>query len=208
MIRPLIDVAFNNAVKKVVKKSYDKTIDVQFGIYTDPSHAGWLTINLKPSHGWRDWLVNMLALRGCQGCHLGYWKEVVKYYPDILAVLETPELAAAKRKGVLIAGRSKGGAEALLLGALLWRPNLPLIIGAIEPPMCVDKALAKNLEDKVGKGNIQWTCYKNDIVPGIPPWFTFPGIKHQIGKRGAGISIRDHIKSTTKEELIYEGLGW
>ena len=117
-------------------------------------------------------------------------------------------LAVAKRKGVLIAGRSKGGAEALLLGALLWRPNLPLIIGAIEPPMCVDKALAKNLEDKVGKGNIQWTCYKNDIVPGIPPWFTFPGIKHQIGKRGAGISIRDHIKSTTKEELIYEGLGW
>lgn len=208
MIRPLIDVAFNNAVRKVVKKSYDKTIDVQFGIYQEADYAGWLSINLKPSHGWRDWLVNMLALRGCQGCHLGYWKEVVKYYPDILAVLETPELAVAKRKGVLIAGRSKGGAEALLLGALLWRPNLPLIIGAIEPPMCVDKALAKNLEDKVGKGNIQWTCYKNDIVPGIPPWFTFPGIKHQIGKRGAGISIRDHIKSTTKEELIYDGCGW
>lgn len=209
MIRALIDVAFNNEVRKVVKKSYRRTIDVQFGVYTGEEYAGWLTINLKPSHGLRDWLINLLALRGGEGVHLGYWREVLKYWDDLRAVIEgTPELAEAKRKGVLVSGRSKGGAEALLIGALLWRPNLPLMVGAIEPPNCVDKTLARKLEEKLGRENIQSTCYKNDIVPGIPPWFTYPGERRQIGKRRLGISFRDHVWSTTMEELIYDGCGW
>lgn len=209
MTRALIDVAFNNEVRKVVKRSYDKTIDVQLGVYTGEEYTGWLSVNLKPSHGIRDWLVNLLALKGSEGVHLGYWREVLKYWDDFRGVIEsTGELALARRKGMLIAGRSKGGAEALIVGALLWRPNIPLLIGAIEPPMCVDKHLASALEEKIGRENISWTIYKNDLVPGIPPWFTFPGIKHQIGKRKLGLSIRDHIKSTTREELIYEGLGW
>ena len=210
MIRALIDVAFNNEVRKVVKKSYRRTIDVQFGVYTGEEYTGWLTINLKPSHGLRDWLINLMAIRGGEGVHLGYWREVLKYWDDLnRAVIEgTPELAEAKRKGVLVSGRSKGGAEALLIGALLWRPNLPLLIGAIEPPNCVDKALARKLEEKLGRENIQSTCYKNDIVPGIPPWFTYPGERRQIGKRRLGISFRDHVWSTTEEELIYDGCGW
>ena len=209
MTRALIDVAFNNGIQKVIKKSYNKTIDVQFGVYTDPDYTGWLAINLKPSHGWKDWAVNLFAVKSQQGAHLGYWKEILKYWDDFRTVIEsTPELAEAKRHGILISGRSKGGAEALLIGALLWRPNIPLMIGAIEPPLCVDKALAQKLEEKIGRDNIQWTRYRNDIVPGIPAWFTFPGILHQIGKRGLGLSIRDHQKSTTKEELIYAGTGW
>ena len=168
MIRPLIDVAFNNEVRKVAKKSYRKTIDVQFGTYTGPDYTGWLTVNLKPSHGWRDWAINLLALKGGEGVHLGYWREVLKYWDDFRAVIEgTETLAEAKRKGILIAGRSKGGAEALILGALLWRPNIPLLIGAIEPPNCVDRALAVKLEEKLGKGNIQSTCYRNDMVPAL-----------------------------------------
>lgn len=209
MIRPLIDVAFNNEVRKVVKKSYRRTIDVQFGTYTGPSYTGWLTINLKPSHGIRDWLINLFALRSSEGVHLGYWREAMKYWDDFRAVIEgTPELAEAKRKGILISGRSKGGAEALIIGSLLWRPNIPLMVGGIEPPGCVDKALAKKLEQRIGRANIQSTCYKNDIVPGIPPWFTYPGMRRQIGKRGLGLSFRDHKTSTTKEKVIYEGCGW
>ena len=209
MNRALIDVAFNNEVKKVSKKSYNKTIDVQFGVYTGPDHTGWLTINLKPSHGIRDWLINLLALKGGEGVHLGYWREVLKYYDDLRAVIEgTPELSEAKRKGILVSGRSKGGAEALLIGALLWRPNIPLLVGAIEPPNCVDKALARKLEEKLGRENIQSTCYKNDIVPGIPTWFTYPGVRRQIGKRGLGLSLSDHCLSTTMEDVIYDGCGW
>ncbi len=209
MIRPLIDVAFNNEVRKVLKKSYRRTIDVQFGIYTGPSYTGWLTINLKPSHGWRDWLVNLCAIKSSEGAHFGYWIEVLEYWDDFRAVIEgTPELAEAKRKGILISGRSKGGAEALLIGSLLWRPNTPVLIGGIEPPNCVDKTLARKLEEKLGRENIQSTCYKNDIVPGIPPWFTYPGERRQIGRRTLGISLRDHKTSTTKEKVIYEGCGW
>jgi hypothetical protein len=209
MIRALIDVAFNNGIRKVIKKSYQKTIDVQFGVYTDPGYTGWLTINLKPSHGWKDWLVNLCAIKSSEGAHFGYWIEVLEYWDDFRGVIEgTPELAEAKRHGILISGRSKGGAEALLIGALLWRPNIPLLIGAIEPPRCVDNALARKLEAKIGRENIQWTRYKNDIVPALPPWFTFPGTMRQIGRRTLGLSIRDHKRSTTKEELIYEGCGW
>ena len=67
-----VNVAFNEKVKKVLKKSYNKTIDVQFGIYED----GRLTINLKPSHGIRDWLINFMAWGKM---HYGYRTEFQKY---------------------------------------------------------------------------------------------------------------------------------
>ena len=85
MQRELVDTAFQNSIRKVKKVSYDKTIDVQFGIYEGGEFDGWLTINLKPSKGWLDWLINLVA--GAQKTahgrvHKGYWKEIDKYWDN------------------------------------------------------------------------------------------------------------------------------
>lgn len=214
MLKELIDVAFNNNVKKLVKKSYNKTIDVQFGLYEGGKFDGWLTINLKPSKGWLDWLINLVA--GAQKTthgrvHRGYWCEIVKYWADFKgAITNDKDLVAGSCKGIIIAGRSKGAAEAVIIATKLWSAmyHNRIIVGAIDPPMMCDKEFARFAERLLGKENIHWTCYKNDIVPGIPSWFTFPGMKHQIGKRTLGLSTKDHVTATTKEKVIYEGLGY
>jgi len=200
----VVNVAFNKCVRKVLKKSFNKTIDVQFGIYEGEEYKGWLTINLKPSHGWKDWIINLFALPAKLtdgSVHGGYWKEIQHYWRDFFdCVINNQELMDARLKGILIAGRSKGGAEALIMAYMIQNPNT--IVGAIEPPMCVSNKLAVKLEQMFGEDNILWTCYKNDIVPGLPKWFDFPGIKYQLGDRRLGLSIKDHELATTDYELI------
>lgn len=205
-----VDVAFNNHIKKITKKSFDKTIDVQFGIYEGGEHDGWLTISLKPSKGWLDWIVNLIALpKGLDGgwVHSGYWGEIMHYWPEFIGVIHNnPDLMKAMQKGVIISGRSKGAAEAVLIGYRMWYPGLNMEVGAIEPPRFCSYQLAKRIEGTIGRNNITYTIYKNDIVPGIPRWFTIPGFGYQLGDRRLGLSIKDHVTSTTKEEVIYEGL--
>jgi len=202
----ILNVAFNKCVKKVLKKSFSKTIDVQFGIYEGEDYKGWLTINFKPSHGWKDWIINLFALptKFDDGfIHSGYWKEITRYWDEFYSdILKTTELKLAMNNGIIIAGRSKGGAEALLVAYLLWGINAPILVGAVEPPMCVSKGLSKEIEAKLGEDNIIWTCYKNDIVPGLPKWFDFPGIKYQLGDRRLGLSIKDHELATTDYDLL------
>jgi hypothetical protein len=101
---------------------------------------------------------------------------------------------------VIISGRSKGAAEAVLVAYRLWFPGIKMLVGAVEPPMCVSYQLAKRIENTVGE--VLWTCYKNDIVPGIPKWFDFPGTKYQFGDRRLGLSVKDHTTSTTDYEIM------
>lgn len=209
-MKELVDVAFNNNIKKVTKKSFASTIDVQLGVYQAEPYKGWLSINLKPSHGIKDWLINFIASPGKMddgAAHKGYLMEIQKYKMDLLALIQdNDELLQARDKGTLIAGRSKGAAEALLIGYDFWFPGYRIRIGAIEPPRCVSKGLAEDMERLIGKSNIHYTIYRNDIVPGLPFWFTIPGIKHQIEKRTHGLSIKDHETATTEEEVIYGGI--
>lgn len=190
-----VNVAFGEKVKKVLKKSYNKTIDVQFGVYED----GRLTINLKPSHGIRDWLINFMAW-GKQ--HYGYRWEFTKYGGDILsAIYASKELWEASRKGVIIAGRSKGGAEAIMLGMLMTKYSFHdyknVIVGAIDPPRAFGKHQAKAIDIPVTT-----ICYRNDIVPSLPMWYHHAGDFLQLGERTHGLSIKDHERATTDYDLI------
>ena len=188
-----VNVAFNEKVRKVLKKSYNKTIDVQFGVYED----GRLTINLKPSHGIRDWLINFMAFGKM---HYGYRAEFQKYGGDILSTIySSKELWEASRKGVIIAGRSKGGAEAIMLGMLMTKYSFHdyknVIVGAIDPPRAFGKKQAIDIP-------VTTICYKNDIVPSLPFWYHHAGDFLQLGERTHGLSFKDHKSATTDYELI------
>ena len=191
-----VNAAFGKKVRKVLKKSYEKTIDVQFGVY-EPD--GRLTISLKPSHGIKDWLINLMAWGKM---HYGYRKESEKYGWDILAqVYINRELWDASRKGTIIAGRSKGGAEAIMLAMLISKYSFidfeNVMVVAIEPPRAFGKKAAEKMDSPCVS-----ICYKNDIVPSLPMWYHHAGEFIQLGERKLGLSIKDHERATTDYDLI------
>ena len=212
----MVDVAFNNNVEKKQKVSFNSTIDVQFGIYRwCPALGeglkeldGWLTINLKPSKGWRDWLINITSWADKAGLHKGYHAEWEKYREDFLDCLDAEWAQEAMEKGCLICGRSKGGAEAVMIAEDIFGmvPNYRhrLLVGAIEAPHMCDSDWKECCEIFIPRQNILVTCYHNDIVPDLVPWLTIPGQRVQLGERRAGLSIKDHERATTQEELLYE----
>lgn len=203
-LRAGIDVAFNNNVTKLAKVSYNRTLDIQYGIYCAEPFKGCLTVNCKPTDDKIDWLIDFWALpyKTMFGkVHRGYQKEIMRYLPQIRdTVIEI--IREHKCTGIIVSGRSKGAGEALLLVPYLSDMLPVLLCGAVEPPKVCDSRYAEYL-NTFGT-DIFITSYKNDIVTGIPPWFDHPVLPIQNGKRRLGLSIKDHIKSTTEEELWYE----
>ena len=198
----LVNTAFNDEVEKTEKVSYNSTIDVQFGIYRTGFYQGWLTVNLKPSHGGVDWKINVKCwpVKTPYGkAHAGYWGEFEKYKDDLLSRIEK-HFADSKRTGILLVGRSKGAAEAEMLAPLIREKVTGVIcLGAIEPPRCVDEEYKRAIEASCTSALV--TCYKNDIVPGLPFWFEHPFDVWQNGKRTLGLSIKDHEVATTEKEV-------
>ena len=198
-----IDVAFNNNITKVKKVSYDKALDIQYGFYTQEPYKGALTINCKASHGALDWIIDTIATpykTGNGKVHKGFYKELeyywVKVRNDILS------LGWDISKGIIVSGKSKGAGEAILLIPYLSDLGKVHICGAIDPPKVCDDKYSEYLDSFGAKMFI--TSYKNDIVTGIPFWFKHPTQVLQNGKRRLGLSVKDHIKATTEEEIWYE----
>ena len=166
-----------------------------------------MTINCKATSGIKDWLIDSFAFpykTGHGKVHGGFQKEIEYWWKDmkkdILEIIKTNGIDISK--GFLISGRSKGAGEATLLIPYLSEIASVHICGAIEPPKVCDDKYAEYLSS-FGTRIIE-TSYKNDIVTGIPCWFKHPGSLFQNGKRRLGLSVQDHIKSTTEEELWYD----
>lgn len=195
----LVDVAWNDSINKLYKLSYSRTIDVQFGIYNKGFHKGWLTVNLKPSHGSIDWILNLQgwSKKTPYGkVHAGYWGELKKYGGNLVQRIDM--LYRENRcMGILLTGRSKGAAEAELLIPML--PQVPIYCLAIEPPRCCDKEYQKSIISGTTWG--MTTIYKNDVVPGIPVWFIHPFGVYQNGERKLGLSVKDHQTATEEKEV-------
>lgn len=208
-VRTLVDVAFNDNIKKLKKLSFNKTIDVQIGRYlgTDGNHYGALTVNFKPTHGLRDWIINAL----CFGfnMHFGYNKEIQKY--SISLVNEILDVITPDDKEIILTGRSKGAAEALMLS----KPILDIvkhkgiqhmIVGAFAPPKSVSKKLGNKISETVGIANIYTFIHRSDIVPKIFFWFGIvPSYGIIFGNKGEN-PIKTHEKVTTVRS-VYDNLG-
>lgn len=207
----ILDVAFGR-FDKVLKKSYHKTIDVVFGVYRGGEYDGWLAVSLKPSKGWLDWLINLFAFPHREYywggmAHGGYWREIERYWDNFkLVITGTPALDEAYKKGIIVSGRSKGAAEAVLIGMRMAYLGCHMLVGAVEPPRMCSRGFARTAEEKIGVDNIICIVYQNDIVPGVPPWFVLPGTLIQIGNRRHGLSVNDHITATTEADVLYEAL--
>lgn len=200
-----VDVAFNNRITTLMKVSYSRTLDIQYGIYNDGPYKGSLTINCKASYGIKDYIIDALAFpyKTSHGkVHGGFEKEIIHWLPIIMQTLAIFDKQYHwSEHGIILAGRSKGAAEAMLLIEHL-APVAPIhTCFACEPPKICDSRYADYLNGFAVPLFI--TCYKNDIVPGVPFWFEHPNRVIQVGKRKLGLSIKDHTYSTTHEDIWY-----
>jgi len=209
-VKVLVDVAFNDNIKKIKKLSYNKTIDVQIGRYlVAGDYYGAITVNLKPSHGWRDWLINVL----CFGIrwHFGYKHEIQKYSEDLMnEILDVIHPGCGDKK-IIIAGRSKGAAEALMLSKSVFdivkRKGIQhMIVGAFAPPKAMSKKQGDNIASNVGMANIYTFIHRSDIVPKLLPWFHHvPGYRIKFGDKGKNPFKTHHIVTTDRS--VYDELG-
>jgi hypothetical protein len=215
-----VDVAFNNRIRTLAKVSYDDAINIQYGIYdgfiwedmpyglVQVGYKGCLTINLKPTKDGIDWFYNlrMLPKKTEHGkVHRGYYKEIEKYWTKIREdiINLSVEYKIDLSKGIILAGRSKGAGEALLLVPHLSEIAPVLICVGIEPLKVCDEDYSAYIASLCKEIPIT-TSYKNDIVTGVPFWFKFTGMHIQNGKRTLGLSVKDHKEATTREEIWYE----
>ena len=202
-----VDVAFNNNVLKLEKLSYDGAIDIQYGVYKNSPYDGCLTVSLKPSKQGIDWWYNLRGLpkKTDHGkVHRGYWKEIEKYWPqiklDIICLVNDYHIDL--NRGIILAGRSKGAGEALMLIPHMAELADVMFCVAIEPPKVCDYDYNSYLWTLCPL--IITTSYKNDIVTGVPPWFKHEGVHLQNGKRKLGLSVKDHELATTDENIWYD----
>ena len=207
-VKTLVDVAFNDNIKKIKKLSYNKTIDVQIGRYLIAGdHYGAITVNFKPTHGWRDWLINIL----CFGInmHFGYKKEIQKY--SIYLVNEILDVITDDDKQIIFTGRSKGAAEALMLSKpivdILKKKGIQrMLVGAFAPPKSVSKRLGEKIAESIGIANIYTFIHRSDIVPKIFFWFGIvPSYGIVFGNKGENPFKTHHIVTTDRS--VYDNLG-
>lgn len=208
-VNALVDVAFNDNIEKTKKVSYNKTIDVQFGRYKKfgSNLDGCLTINLKASYGWRDWLINFL----CFGIkyHFGYKHEIHKYAAQFTNDL-IQQMKHDEKSPVIITGRSKGAGEALMICDAIYQVVKVfgvhrVIVGAFAPPKCMSKSVGRDRAESIGMANIYTFIHRSDIVPKVLPWFSHvPCYMIKFGEKGER-PFKTHIKVTT-DRSVYDFL--
>lgn len=207
-VKTLVDIAFNDNIYKLKKLSYNKTIDVQIGRYlVAGDHYGAITVNFKPTHGWRDWIINAL----CFGFkwHHGYISEIRKYSIDL--VNEILDIIGDDDKEIIFAGRSKGAAEALMLSKtvveIVQKKGIQhMLVGAFAPPKSVSKKLGNKIAESVGIANIYTFIHRSDIVPKIFFWFGIvPSYGIMFGNKGENPFKTHHIVTTDRS--VYDNLG-
>jgi hypothetical protein len=214
MIKYVYDVAFNNNVEKIEKISFDRTIDVIFGIY-----EGMLSINLAPSSSNIDWKINlsffMKKVKPSYAketskvkIHGGYIKEWEKYREQFFNIINSNErLNSAINNGLVVTGRSKGGGEASIIALDLVRnasiPFNKVFVGMLEAPKVGNKAYKKSVEKYIPIEHLYWVRYGADIVTMVPPFFKNPGKLIKFHKSILPFSITDHAIGCFAEERLY-----
>lgn len=220
MLNDLYNVAFKRDTVIIFEKSFNGTIDVQFGIYKD----GKLTISLAPSEGDIDWKINFdflkikirpeyASISSKVRLHRGFYREWMKNRNEFFNIIRTsPSLLEAVKKGLLIVGRSKGGSEAVIIGLDLLRNfninGKDTYIGMIDAARTGNKYFCNSVEKYIPKSNLYWVRYGNDVVTQIPPFpfrYSNPGIRINLGPKALlfKLPLVDHALGCFKEEKLH-----
>ena len=216
MLTDAYNVAFRRDVKILRKKSFNDTIDVEFGVYRD----GKMTVNLMPSDGAIDWKINLDFLNkkvrpsyakadSKVKIHQGFLGEWMKNRTEFFSIMDgnSELIEALLANGLYCVGRSKGASEAVIIGLDIVRnyavKKESVFLGVFEGAKTGNKAFCESVERYIPKANIYNVRYNHDIITQIPPGFNSnPGIKIRVGESGLLMPIVDHALGCFKEEEL------
>jgi len=215
MLKFVYDVAFSNNVEIIKIISYNKTIDVEIGIY-----KSMLSINLAPSNGNVDWKINFdffakkvkpyyAKSSSKVKIHSGYISEWEIARDDFFTTIESDEkLSKAIGNGLVVTGRSKGGGEASIIALDLVRnftiPKDKVYVGMLEAPKVGNKEYKLSVEKYIPIEHLYWVRYGSDIVTMVVPFLFSPGNLIKFGKSFKPFSILDHALGCFDEEKLYK----
>ena len=216
MLTDVYNVAFRRDINILIKKSYNKTIDVEFGIYKDDK----LTINLMPSDGAIDWKINLDFFKkkvkptyaksnSKVKIHEGFYNEWMENRDSFFDIIKSnEELSKAINNGFYCVGRSKGGSEAIIIALDIIRNfNIDkdnVFVGALDAAKTGNKAFCDSVEKYIHKENIYTVRYNHDIITQIPPFSGYdnPGVKIRVGSGALIMPLVDHAFGCFKEEEL------
>lgn len=215
MLENVYEVAFRRNTNVILIKSFDDTIDVEFGIHND----GKLAINLMPSDGIIDWKINFnffqkkvkpayANLNSKVKIHRGFYNEWMKNRESFFNIIRSDDkFMSALSKGLYCVGRSKGGSEAIIIALDLVRnftiDKENVFVGALDAAKTGNKEFCKSVERYINKSNIYTVRYLNDLITQIPPFgFYNPGVKIRVGKGIIPMPFVDHALGCFKEEEL------
>ena len=217
MLQYVYDVAFNRNVQYMYERSFDNTIDATFGIY-----KGMLSINLAPSGSANgpDWPINFdfwktrvkpsyAKLTSKVKVHRGYMKQWEKHRSQFFEVIvKSGIFMNALSNGLVVSGRSKGGAEASIIALDIVRNfnvlKSNIYVGLLNAPKIGNKAYKLSVEKYIPKYHIYTVRYCSDIVTMLVPTYKNPGDLIQMGKRKKLFSFKDHVAGCYSEDLLME----
>ena len=217
MLSNAYNVAFRRDVTILVKKSFNKTIDVEFGVFKD----GKMSINLMPSDGNVDWKINFdfvsrkvrpsyAKLTSKTKIHKGFYKEWMKNRDVFFNIIkDDPKLIKAlTTKGLYCVGRSKGASEALIIALDIVRnfevDKESVFVGAFEAAKTGNKEFCKALEKYINPNHIYTVIYSRDLITKIPPFpgYYNPGVQIRVGDSSFPLPLVDHALGCFKEEEL------
>lgn len=221
-LKRLYDIAFNN----IDLKKYSFSIKDSFG-FSMFINNNQLCIDIKPTRNKEGWLINFTFLKrdvqlfslkkkpiyakehSKDRFHSGYLNEWTKYRHTIIELIRnSEEYSSAIKKGLYVAGRSKGGGLTTLIALDLVR-NFDLdknkvFIAQIDSPKTCNKYFVNSVYRYINKENIFFCVYKKDIVPKLLPYNKSIGNKIQLGKSKLPFSFKHHKTGCHNEEEVYE----
>lgn len=216
MLVDAYSVAFRRDVDALVHKSFNDTIDVDFGIYKD----GRMTVSLMPSDRAVDWKINLDFLNKSVKpsyakmdskvlVHRGFLDEWMQNRDEFFRIIRSDKrlLDALIHKGLYCVGRSKGASEAAIIGIDLVRNfyvgKSDAFLGIFEGAKTGNDEFCKSVERYIDKAHIYNVRFDRDIVTQLPPGFNDnPGIKIRLGSGFFYAPIVDHAFGCFCEERL------
>jgi len=214
MIQVVYDVAFSRNVEIHERLTRSDTIDAKFGVYN-----GMLSISLSPSNNPIDWSINLefftkkvkpYYAKGCSEVriHQGYISEWEIYRDEFFkTVNENSYLSEAIKNGLVVSGRSKGGAEASIVALDFVRnytiPKDRVYVGMLEAPKIGNLYYKLSVEKYIPKEHLYWVQYKRDLITMFFLGLYSPGNLIKFGKSYKPFSILNHSLGCFDEDKMY-----
>jgi len=163
--------------KEVVIKALECCRDIyphEDDVLIDRSIPGYTILAIEGTNETSDWLTNIKFVLKSDDCHRGFKNNSYRSLSKLVCDYE----ALDKKRKLVIAGHSLGGATATLIADLIYPNNQNIALITAGSPRPGGRRLKRRIKDLEHYRFV----HGNDIVPTTPPWLAGYVHTHPVTK--------------------------